>query len=66
VRHTDGSAGDANYVRIGVGYTTRRRPDPKIAAAILEALGSARTVLNIGAGAGSYELRDQAITAVEP
>jgi hypothetical protein len=43
------------YDRIGVGYSDVRRADPRFGAAIWEALGDARTVLNIGAGAGSYE-----------
>ncbi len=62
----DGSAGDANYGVIGVDYAVYRRPDPRIAAQIARALGEARTVLNVGAGAGSYEPRDRAVTAVEP
>jgi SAM-dependent methyltransferase len=65
-RHTDGSAGDANYGLIGEGYAQYRRPDPRIAATIGRALGSARTVLNVGAGAGSYEPVDRHVTAVEP
>ncbi|AKF11024.1 class I SAM-dependent methyltransferase [Sandaracinus amylolyticus] len=66
MRHRDGSAGDADYGRIGIGYAAHRRPDPRIAACILDALGDARTVLNVGAGAGSYEPRDREVTAVEP
>ncbi|HAM27832.1 MAG TPA: SAM-dependent methyltransferase [Microbacteriaceae bacterium] len=65
-RHSDGSAGDADYSRIGKGYALIRRPDPRIAAHILDALGDARTVLNVGAGAGSYEPVDRTVTAVEP
>ena len=65
-RHDDGSAGDANYGLIGKGYAQYRRPDARIAAAIGRALGSARTVLNVGAGAGSYEPVDRRVTAVEP
>jgi len=65
-RMADGSAGDANYATIGEAYTQYRRPDPRIAARIAEALGAARTVLNVGAGAGSYEPADRAVTAVEP
>jgi SAM-dependent methyltransferase len=65
-RHQDGSAGDANYGAIGTGYTNYRQPDPHIAAFIREALGPARTVLNVGAGAGSYEPVDREVTAVEP
>jgi SAM-dependent methyltransferase len=57
-----------HYDRIGVGYTTTRRPDPRIAGRILEALGDARSVANVGAGAGSYEPRgkDIKVVAVEP
>jgi len=66
VRHPDGSAGDADYGRIRAGYTGYRRSDPRISAAILEALGGFRTVLNVGAGSGSYEPRDRELTAVEP
>jgi hypothetical protein len=65
-RHADGSAGDADYGRIGHGYAHFRRPDPRIAARIHAALGEARTVLNVGAGSGSYEPTDRAVTAVEP
>jgi SAM-dependent methyltransferase len=65
-RHDDGSAGDANYGRIGEGYARYRRPDPRIAAMIGRALATARTVLNIGAGAGSYEPVDRCVTAIEP
>ena len=65
-RHGDGSAGDADYGRIAVGYALYRRPDPRIADAILAALGDARSVLNVGAGAGSYEPVDRRVTAVEP
>jgi hypothetical protein len=65
-RHTDGSAGDVDYGRIGQGYASYRQPDPRIAALIVEALGAARTVLNVGAGAGSYEPTDREVTAVEP
>ena len=65
-RHNDGSAGDANYGVIGTDYTRYRQPDPHIAAFIHRALGDARTVLNVGAGAGSYEPTDRQVTAVEP
>ncbi|MEU4237972.1 methyltransferase domain-containing protein [Actinoplanes sp. NPDC026619] len=59
-------AGDFDYDRHGQGYARRRRPDPRIAARIHEALGDARTVLNVGAGAGSYEPADRYVLAVEP
>src|ERR1700728_4696541 len=65
-RMADGSAGDANYAAIGAAYTQYRRPDPRIAAHIAEALGAARTVLNVGGGAGSYEPEDRDVTPVEP
>ncbi len=56
----------AIYDRIGEGYANLRRPDPRIAAAIDAALGDAKTLLNVGAGAGSYEPTDRQVTAVEP
>jgi SAM-dependent methyltransferase len=56
----------ATYDRIGQGYAGRRRPDPRIAAQIEAALGEAGTVLNVGAGAGSYEPAGCAVTALEP
>ena len=65
-RQADGSAGDADYGRIGPGYRGYRQPEPEFAAAIEQALGVARRVLNVGAGAGSYEPRDREVTAVEP
>lgn len=54
------------YDQIGLGYTDYRRPDPRIAAVILGALGDARSVVNVGAGAGSYEPADRLVAAVEP
>lgn len=57
---------DAAYDRIGIGYRQVRRPDPRIAARIEAALGDARTVLNVGAGTGSYEPAEREVTAVEP
>ncbi|MEV5755044.1 methyltransferase domain-containing protein [Actinoallomurus sp. NPDC052308] len=65
-RRTDGSAGDADYGTIGAGYTDYRRPDDRIARFIADALGDARTVINVGAGAGSYESVAPSVTAVEP
>ena len=56
----------ALYDRIGVGYSAYRRPDPRIAARIADALGPASSVVNVGAGAGSYEPADRAVVAVEP
>ena len=54
------------YERIGHGYARLRREDPRIASRITEALGDARTVVNVGAGAGSYEPRDRHVIAIEP
>lgn len=54
------------YNRIGRGYGEHRRADPRIAAKIYAALGDAQSVLNVGAGTGSYEPTDRAVTAVEP
>ena len=54
------------YDETGVGYSLTRRPDPRIATRIPEALDDAGSVLNIGAGSGSYEPRDRPVVAVEP
>ncbi|MBX3442340.1 MAG: class I SAM-dependent methyltransferase [Planctomyces sp.] len=60
------SAGDVDYAVIGRTYRNFRVPDPRIAAQVHAALGDARIVLNIGAGAGSYEPTDREVIAVEP
>jgi SAM-dependent methyltransferase len=57
---------ESRYDQIGAGYAATRREDPRIAARIHAALGEARTVVNVGAGAGSYEPRDRQVIAVEP
>jgi SAM-dependent methyltransferase len=54
------------YDRIGIGYAAMRRPDPRIARDIAAALGDARSVVNVGAGSGSYEPGDRPVVAVEP
>ena len=54
------------YDKLGCGYSVVRRTDPRIAAQIDEALGGAHSVLNVGAGTGSYEPSDRDVTAVEP
>jgi SAM-dependent methyltransferase len=54
------------YDTIGATYTVTRRTEPRIAEQVWAALGDARTVLNVGAGTGSYEPCDRAVTAVEP
>jgi SAM-dependent methyltransferase len=56
----------AHYDTIGITYEQLRKPDHRIAAQINRALGSALTVLNVGAGTGSYEPADRQVTAVEP
>ena len=58
--------GDFDYDLHGAGYAEQRRPDPRIAARIWAALGDARTVVNVGAGAGSYEPLDRTVIAIEP
>lgn len=65
---TSGSEGPL-YDAIGVGYSTRRAPDPRVTAQIHWHLGDPADrphVLNVGAGAGSYEPADRRVTAVEP
>ncbi len=59
-------AGDVDYESTGGHYSDVRRPEPEFAAAIRAALGDAHTLLNVGAGAGSYEPTDLLVTAVEP
>jgi ubiquinone/menaquinone biosynthesis C-methylase UbiE len=54
------------YDTIGTTYAVTRRTEPRIAAQVWAALGDARTVLNVGAGTGSYEPSDRDVTAVEP
>ena len=54
------------YDSIGAGYAVTRRTEPRIAARFWAALGDAQTVLNVGAGTGSYEPPDRDVTAVEP
>src|SRR5262245_23306145 len=54
------------YDQIGIGYGTYRRSDPRLAIPIIDALGDADTVVNVGAGAGSYEPTDRTVVAVEP
>lgn len=56
----------ALYDRIGRSYATARRPDPRIATRIRAALGDAQSVVNVGAGTGSYEPTDRPVTALDP
>lgn len=55
-----------DYERQGQTYARQRRADPRIAAHIHAALGDAATVINVGAGTGSYEPEDRWVLAVEP
>ena len=57
---------NANYDTIGLNYAELRRADGRIAKVIQRALRDSRNVLNVGAGAGSYEPLDRVVTAVEP
>jgi SAM-dependent methyltransferase len=54
------------YDTFGAAYTVTRRTEPRIAAKIWAALGDAQTVVNVGAGTGSYEPPGREVTAVEP
>lgn len=54
------------YDTIGVNYSDLRKPDSRIEMVISKALGTAKTVLNVGAGTGSYEPADRSVTAIEP
>lgn len=56
---------EARYDTIGRTYAATRRADPRIAAQLVEALGDARSVVNIGAGTGAYEPRDRLVIAIE-
>ena len=56
----------ALYDDIGVNYSDLRKPDIRIGMLISNALGTAKTVLNVGAGTGSYEPTDRSVTAIEP
>jgi SAM-dependent methyltransferase len=63
---TGTGAGDFDYEAGGATYSAHRQADPSIAALVHDALGDARTVVNVGAGAGSYEPTDRYVVAVEP
>src|SRR5687767_15379427 len=54
------------YDAIGRSYSTRRRPDPRLAARLDALIGRDSTVLNVGAGTGSYEPVRSGVVAVEP
>lgn len=56
----------ALYDDIGKRYRDHRRPDPRIAAALLSEIADARTILNVGAGTGAYEPMNRDVVAIEP
>ncbi|MFF7190982.1 class I SAM-dependent methyltransferase [Streptomyces sp. NPDC008222] len=58
--------GDTDYGLVGTAYSRIRRTDPRIAALVHQALGEARTIVNVGAGAGSYEPLDRHVLPIEP
>lgn len=57
---------DSRYDTIGHGYAQTRQEERVIRDHLHAALGDARTVVNVGAGAGSYEPRDRHVVAIEP
>src|SRR5437763_16899254 len=57
---------NARYDSIGYGYATTRREEPRFREISMAALGDAKSVVNVGAGAGSYEPRDRYVLAIEP
>ena len=63
---TEASGSRPLYDSIGRGYARARVPDPRIAAQIHAALGDARRVVNVGAGAGSYEPLLRTVVALDP
>src|ERR1700684_4014152 len=62
----DGHEDSAAYDRLGVGYQNVRRPDHRLGRMIEDALDDAETILNVGAGTGSYEPADRQVVAIEP
>lgn len=57
---------EPRYDSIGSGYADTRREDARILARVEAALGDARTVVNVGAGTGSYEPPGRHVIAIEP
>lgn len=55
-----------DYDKLGQKYSSYRQTDPRIAAYVFKAFADAKTILNVGAGAGSYEPSDRYVVAIEP
>jgi SAM-dependent methyltransferase len=66
VGNPDAPAPARRYDTIGRGYARFRRPDPRIAAAIEEALGDAASIVSVGSGTGSYEPQHRRVVALDP
>ena len=60
------AAGDFDYDAHGRGYSQQRWADPRVQSFVHRALGGARSIVNVGAGSGSYEPLDRHVIAVEP
>jgi SAM-dependent methyltransferase len=56
----------ARYDEIGCDYATTRREDPWLRDRVMSALGDSGTIVNVGAGTGSYEPGDRYVIAIEP
>lgn len=56
----------SHYNVIGSGYAQTRSEDPSLYNRIIACLESSKSVVNVGAGTGSYEPRDRHTLAIEP
>lgn len=54
------------YDDLGRTYSATRREDPRVAGQVWAAIGVGRSLLNVGAGTGSYEPTDRMVVALEP
>lgn len=54
------------YEDLGRSYAATRTQDPRIATQIWAALEAGHSLLNVGAGTGSYEPTDRTVVALEP
>jgi SAM-dependent methyltransferase len=55
-----------DYNKSGQKYSGHRQTDPRIAEYVFKGLADAKTILNVGAGPGSYEPANKYVVAVEP